>query len=141
MTELEARSKEAVISCPVFLASSILGKRWTILVLQALMTPSAIEGLRFNEIHKTLDWISAKVLSGRLKELVSEGLVTREVNTEVTPPSVTYTLTEKGHDLQGVLTLMQEWGKKHGGSETKECLGPGFENCEGCTKKSESALP
>jgi DNA-binding HxlR family transcriptional regulator len=132
---MEARSREAVMSCPVFIASSILGKRWTILILQALMTPTAKNGLRFNQIHKTLDWISAKVLSGRLKELVVEGLVTREVNAEVTPPSVTYTLTAKGDDLRGVLTLMQEWGKKHGGSRAQECLGPGFEDCEGCKKK------
>ncbi|MHA2310511.1 MAG: winged helix-turn-helix transcriptional regulator [Candidatus Thorarchaeota archaeon] len=137
---MESRSKEAVMSCPVFLASNILGKRWTILVLQALMTSSAQAGLRFNEIHKTLDWISAKVLSGRLKELVFEGLVTREVNTEVTPPSVTYTLTNKGNDLRGVLTLMQEWGKKHGDIQADDCLGPGFENCEGCKKKS-SGIP
>jgi DNA-binding HxlR family transcriptional regulator len=136
---MEARSKMAVMSCPVFVASSILGKRWTILILQALMTSSGKEGLRFNEIHKTLDWISAKVLSGRLKELVVEGLVTREVNAEVTPPSVTYTLTNKGNDLRGVLTLMQEWGKKHGGSQAEECLGPGFEDCEGCKKKSVTA--
>jgi DNA-binding HxlR family transcriptional regulator len=100
------------------------------------MTSSARDGLRFNELHKTLDWISAKVLSGRLKELVSEGLVTREVNTEVTPPSVTYTLTNKGNDLRGVLTLMQEWGKRHGDEKADDCLGPGFENCEGCKKKS-----
>ena len=72
------RSKEAVESCPVFIASRILGKRWTILILQSLMTPSAQDGLRFNEIHKSLDWISAKVLSGRLKELVNEGIVKRE---------------------------------------------------------------
>jgi DNA-binding HxlR family transcriptional regulator len=133
---MESRSKEAVMSCPVFLASTILGKRWTILIIQALMTSTAEDGLRFNEIHKTLDWISAKVLSGRLKELLAEGLVTREVNAEVTPPSVTYALTNKGNDLRGVLTLMQEWGKKHGGSQAEECLGPGFDNCEGCKKKS-----
>jgi DNA-binding HxlR family transcriptional regulator len=104
------------------------------------MTSSAKDGLRFNEIHKALDWISAKVLSGRLKELVQEGLVTREVNAEVTPPSVTYTLTDKGNDLRGVLTLMQEWGKKYGGSIADDCLGPGFENCEGCKKKSVVAI-
>ncbi|MHA2004894.1 MAG: winged helix-turn-helix transcriptional regulator [Candidatus Thorarchaeota archaeon] len=132
---MEARSREAVMSCPVVIASNILGKRWTILILQALMTSTAKAGLRFNEIHKTLDWISAKVLSGRLKELVVEELVTRDVNIEVTPPSVTYTLTNKGNDLRGVLTLMQEWGKKHGGSQAEECLGPGFEDCEGCKKK------
>ncbi|MHA2021381.1 MAG: winged helix-turn-helix transcriptional regulator [Candidatus Thorarchaeota archaeon] len=137
---MESRSKEAVMSCPVFLASTILGKRWTILILQALMTSSAKDGLRFNEIHKTLDWISAKVLSGRLKELVVEGLVTREVDAEVIPPSVTYTLTDKGNDLRGVLTLMQEWGKKHGGSQAEECLGPGFEDCQGCKKKSANVL-
>lgn len=123
------------MSCPVFIATNILGKRWTILILQSLMTTPAMNGLRFNEIHKTLDWISAKVLSGRLKELVEEGLVTREVNPEVTPPSVTYTLTNKGEDLRSVLTLMQEWGKKHGGSRAADCLGPGFENCDVCKKK------
>lgn len=128
------RSKEAVESCPVFIASRILGKRWTILILQSLMTPSAQDGLRFNEIHKSLDWISAKVLSGRLKELVNEGIVKREVDTDVTPPSVTYTLSDLGDDLRGVLILMHKWGHKHADVHAEECLGPNFENCEACRK-------
>ncbi len=104
------------------------------------MTQPANDGLRFNEIHKSLDWISAKVLSGRLKELTREGLVTRDVDTNVTPPSVTYTLTGKGNDLRGVLTLMQEWGHKHGGEAAGDCNGPGFENCDACKKTSAEAV-
>ncbi len=129
------RVKEDVEHCPVFITSNILGKKWTILILQSLMSPRARDGLRFNELQKDLSWISAKMLSQRLSELQEEDILSRSVDSSQMPPHVTYTLTQKGEDLRGVLTMMQSWGMKHGGSNTSKCLGQGFSHCDGCRKK------
>ena len=136
MMKKPPRIKSEVEECPVFITSQILGKRWTILVLQSLMTPNAAEGLRFNQIQKDLVWVSPKVLTQRLRELESEEIVTRVVNAKSIPPSVIYTLTLKGEALRGVLTHMQQWGMEYGGRQTTQCIGTGFAHCDGCRGKS-----
>ena len=129
------RNRIAVESCPVFVTSRILGKRWTILILQALMMPKAEQGIRFNEIQKNLEWISPKVLTQRLRELETENVLTRKVDATTIPPKVTYQLTAKGDELRGVLTMMQQWGLKYGSADSDICTGENFENCDGCTTR------
>ncbi len=131
-----SRDRVAVESCPVFIASNILGKRWTILILQSLMRESARLGLRFNQLQKDLEWISPKVLTERLRELETEGILDRNVDASTIPPKVSYKLTIKGQDLRGVLTLMQQWGSKYGGEKTSICMGVGFEKCDGCKTRT-----
>ncbi len=130
------RVKADVEGCPVYITSGILGKKWTILILQTLMAPRAKEGLRFNEIQKDLSWVSSKMLSQRLSELKDEEILTRTVDSSTIPASVSYKLTRKGEDLRGVLTMMQQWGMKHGGDKTGKCLGQGFSGCDGCRQPS-----
>ena len=70
-----------------------------ILIIRDLL----IEGtLRFSDLQKSMDGISPKTLSLRLKELESQGIITRKVYPEV-PPRVEYTLTDKGKQLEGYL--------------------------------------
>ncbi|MFW9834816.1 MAG: winged helix-turn-helix transcriptional regulator [Candidatus Thorarchaeota archaeon] len=126
------RTKETVEMCPVFAASRILGKRWSILVIQVLLRPEAAIGMRFNEIQKELSWISPKVLTQRLRELQEHGILSREVDVTSIPPKVWYTLTEKGRDLGPSLEAMQAWGMKHGGKVVAICSGKGFTNCKEC---------
>ncbi|MHA1906957.1 MAG: winged helix-turn-helix transcriptional regulator [Candidatus Thorarchaeota archaeon] len=129
------RVKEDVEGCPVYITSQVLGKAWTILILQTLMAPHSKNGLRFNQIQKDLSWVSPKILSQRLKDLTRDGILSREVNAEKIPPHVTYKLTKKGEDLRGVLTMMQNWGVKHGGEITTKCIGKGFSHCDGCRER------
>ena len=126
---MTVRSKEAVEMCPVFAASRILGKRWTILIVQVLLRPEASIGLRFNEIHKELSWVSPKILTQRLRELQEAEILTRTVDASNIPPAVWYTLTEKGKDLEVTLEAMQSWGQKHGGQVVEACERRGFANC------------
>ncbi|MFW9908621.1 MAG: winged helix-turn-helix transcriptional regulator [Candidatus Thorarchaeota archaeon] len=127
-----SRVKDDVQNCPVYITSQILGKAWTILILQTLMALSSKEGLRFNEIQRDLSWVSPKILSQRLKELVGEGIISRNIDSSEMPLKVTYTLTRKGEDLRGVLTLMQKWGVKHNQESRKRCKSEEFSACEGC---------
>jgi len=134
-TKQTARIKQDVEGCPVYITSQVLGKAWTILILQTLMVPSAKGGLRFNQLQKDLSWVSPKILSQRLKDLAREDILRRTVDASSIPPRVTYTLTRKGEDLRGVLTMMQQWGVKHGGKKTEHCKGKGFTNCDGCRER------
>jgi DNA-binding HxlR family transcriptional regulator len=129
---LQMRTKEDVEMCPVFAASRILGKKWSILIIQVLLKPEALIGLRFNELHKELSWVSPKVLTQRLQELQENGILTREVDASNIPPAVWYTLTEKGRDLGPSLEAIQAWGQKHGGHVVAICERTGFANCHDC---------
>lgn len=67
-----------------------------------------IEGtLRFRDLLKSLDGISPKTLSLRLKELEYHGIVERKVFPEV-PPRVEYTLTEKGERLESIFIELKD---------------------------------
>ena len=126
------RTREAVELCPVFAASHILGKRWSILIIQVLLRPEAAIGMRFNELQKELSWVSPKVLTQRLRELEESGILSRDVDVSSIPPKVWYMLTEKGRDLGPTLEAMQAWGMKHGGKVVAVCTGKGFDNCREC---------
>lgn len=93
--------------CPKFQkAVEILSKRWNALIINQLMTGSQ----RFCSINSSLP-ISGRLLSERLKELETEGIVSRQVFPEV-PVRVEYTLTEKGLALTHVFQEISEWSKE-----------------------------
>lgn len=83
---------------------AILGKRWTGLVLDLLIKRPA----RFCELASAIPGISDRVLTERLRELEHEGFVDRLVS--VGPPiAVTYSLSERGQHLRGVVGAIHEW--------------------------------
>ena len=132
MRSTVVRTKESAENCPIFIVTRILGKRWAILVLQELLASKNPQGAQFGEIHRTLSWISPKVLTQRLRELEKEGIVKRRIDTAVMPARVHYSLTEKGLDFAPILDKMQEWGIHYGGEKTVGCLGNGAMNCSEC---------
>jgi DNA-binding HxlR family transcriptional regulator len=67
--------------------------------------------MRFNELKRSLDGITSKVLSERLKELRVAEVIDREIFPEV-PVRVVYTLTEKGRDLGRVIDDIRAWGNR-----------------------------
>ena len=88
-------------------AIQLLGKRWTGLLLDALM-----EGpRRFCELTATVEGLSDRVLSDRLRELEVEGVVDRIVYPQI-PVRVEYKLTEKGLALKPVVEAIHEWANK-----------------------------
>ncbi|WP_165986223.1 helix-turn-helix domain-containing protein [Streptomyces sp. YIM 98790] len=91
----------------------LLGKRWTGLVLAALMSGPG----GFAELKRAVPGISERMLSERLTELSELHLVAREV--EAGPPlRVTYRLTEAGHGLRPAMVELSRWADRHlaGGS-------------------------
>lgn len=66
---------------------------------------------RTHELLEALSGISTKTLMMRLRELEEYGLVQRRVYAEV-PPHVEYSLTEKGREIQPVMTALNQVGSR-----------------------------
>jgi DNA-binding HxlR family transcriptional regulator len=88
-------------------AIQLLGKRWTGLILDSLMDGPR----RFCELTATVEGLSDRVLSDRLRELESEGIVERVVYPQI-PVRVEYRLTEKGLDLRPVVQSIHVWAEQ-----------------------------
>ncbi|VVB54309.1 HxlR-like helix-turn-helix [uncultured archaeon] len=105
--------------CPIRQTLSLLGKRWTILIIKEIYF-SSHKKLAFNELRKKLGSASAKVLSERLKEMIDAGIIKRKaVNSE--QKRVYYSLTPKGDDACHIIDEMKKYGLKWGGKETFDC--------------------
>ena len=85
-----------------------LSHRWKVLIIRDLL----IGTKRFNELKKSVQGVSKKVLTSHLRDMESDGLVDRKVYAQV-PPRVEYSLAELGLSLQSVLRAMEEWGKAY----------------------------
>ncbi len=97
--------KEQTRMCPRYEhAMQIIGKRWTGLLLDALMRGPC----RFSELTTHVEGLSDRVLSDRLRELEAEGIVKRVVYPHI-PVRVEYQLTEKGYALAPVVAALHEW--------------------------------
>lgn len=83
---------------PVQKLLSILGRKWTLLILKNL-TDSPV---RFNELEEHLRGISPRTLSASLKTLENFGLIIKRVHFE-TPVLIEYLISEKGKRVVGVL--------------------------------------
>lgn len=94
--------------CPKFeSAYELIGKRWTGLIIRVLLTGPK----RFKELNEIITNVSSKVLTERLKELESAGVVARDVYPEM-PVRIEYRLSEKGKELLPVLDELQKWADK-----------------------------
>ncbi len=93
-------------TCPVEKALKILGSKWTILILRDLLSGKK----RFGELRKSLEGVSPKTLSTRLRYLEKKGIVERRVYPEV-PPRVEYSLTKRGKSLGAIIKSIKEWGE------------------------------
>ncbi len=67
---------------------------------------------RFGELKKALPQISKSMLSSVLKQLESNGLVTRQQFNEI-PPHTEYTLTPQGRELMPIFYEIFRWGTKY----------------------------
>lgn len=93
--------------CPVARTAAIISGKWTLLIIRDLA--SGVK--RFNQLERSLQGISPKTLSERLRSLEVEGIITRQTFAEV-PPRVEYSLTEKGRDLVELIENMRSYGKR-----------------------------
>lgn len=96
--------KNSETACPFTEAMSFLSGKWTLSIINTLMTGT----MRFSELERTVTGINTRMLARELKTLEANGLVYRKAYATV-PPTVEYTLTEKGRSLGPVMQLIQQW--------------------------------
>ena len=100
--------KEELPECPVATTVQLIGNKWKLLILRNLL----VCPWRFNELMKSLEGISQKVLTDSLRSMESDGIITRTVYPEV-PPRVEYALSELGESMRPILDAMQAWGTEY----------------------------
>jgi len=87
----------------------VLGGKWTLRVIIALLSGNT----RFNELQRTIKGISARVLSGELKDLEINGLVKRIVFADQRPVMIEYSPTEYSKTLKDIIAALADWGVMH----------------------------
>ena len=98
-------TKEELPECPVATTVQLIGSKWKLLILRNLLQ----RPWRFNEMKRTLEGISQKVLTDSLRSMEADGLITRTVYPEV-PPRVEYALSDLGQSMRPIIKAMEEWG-------------------------------
>ena len=99
------KTKAELPDCPVATTVSLIGSKWKLLILRNLL----VRPWRFNELRKSLDGISQKVLTDSLRSMEDDGIITRTVYPEV-PPRVEYALSDLGESMRPIIKLMETFG-------------------------------
>lgn len=86
----------------------VIGGKWKPLILCNLSDGAK----RFGELKRDMPDITQKMLTQQLRELEQDGIIHREVYTQV-PPKVEYSLTEYGQSTRELLDVMAKWGSRH----------------------------
>ena len=92
--------------CAVARSLDLVGDRWVLLIVRELLSQGPC---RFTDLRDGLPGIATNLLASRLKDMEENGLITR---VDAPPPVATglYQLTERGQQLQPVITALVEWG-------------------------------
>lgn len=91
---------------PVAGALAMVGPKWSLLIVRDLIPGPR----RFTQIQRSLH-ADPKVITARLRELESAGILSRTTYAEV-PPRVEYALTERGRALEPVVDALRRWGSR-----------------------------
>jgi DNA-binding HxlR family transcriptional regulator len=94
--------------CPVELTLAIIGGKWKVPILWHLLERPH----RYGELKKEFPKVTQKMLTQQLRELESDGVIHREVFTQI-PPKVEYSLTPIGESLRRTIEQLCEWGMQY----------------------------
>ncbi len=106
-------------ACPVTRVMSLIGYKWSGLVVWQLMDGPK----RHGELLRALPGISPKTLTDRLRELEAERVLVRRVFAEV-PPRVEYELTARGRSLHEIYQAIVRWAHVDENSDFDADSGP-----------------
>lgn len=102
------KSKAELPECPVATAVELIGSKWKLLIIRNLIN----RPWRFNELQKSLEGISQKVLTSSLRSMEADGIITRKVYKEAVP-HVEYSLSELGQSMRPILKDLEIWGRNY----------------------------
>ncbi len=113
--EEESTNKEGAIwpqvkfiNCPIRTSLGVLGKKWTILIIRDI---GFLKINRFNRLLESIQGLTPRVLSMRLKELEKEGFI-ECIEEKGSPIMVQWKLTPKGKDTMPILMQLTAFGSK-----------------------------
>ena len=123
------KTKAELPDCPVATTVSLIGSKWKLLILRNLL----VRPWRFNELRKSLDGISQKVLTDSLRSMEEDGIITRTVYPEV-PPRVEYALSDLGESMRPIIKSMEVLDRVIKISEKKKNKKTAPSNCHAETR-------
>ena len=85
-----------------------VGDKWSVSVIYLLGQGT----MRFGELHRSIDGITARMLTVTLRGLERDGIVTRTIH-PVIPPRVDYALTPLGRTLLDTIGRLVTWADSH----------------------------
>jgi DNA-binding HxlR family transcriptional regulator len=90
-------------------ALDVVGDRWALLIVRELLAQGPC---RYTDLKNGLPGIASNLLSDRLRELESAGLIRRE---DAPPPvaATLFHLTDAGAELEPVLSALGGWGLRY----------------------------
>ncbi len=96
------------MNCPVRRALDVLGGKWAFTIIYSLFDGTK----RFKELERSIEGINTRMLVKELK-LMEQHKILKRIAHATIPPTVEYTLTEKGKKLKPVLEELYKWGKEY----------------------------
>src|SRR5213593_4772430 len=94
-------------ACPVAKSLELVGDRWTLLLVRALLRGPR----RFQDFQQSLAAIPPNILSDRPQLIEEHRLVTRRLYSDH-PPRAEYALSDKGRELGVVVGALAAWGSR-----------------------------
>ncbi len=95
--------------CPILYAMEIIGQKWKLPILWYI-ADAENQKLRYRELERKVVGITATMLTKCLRELETDGLVSRTQYNTI-PPTVEYSLTERGKSLIPALESVYQWAE------------------------------
>ena len=96
------------ITCRARAVLQRVGDKWSVLAIDLLGQGT----MRFSELHRAIDGITARMLTVTLRGLERDGIVTRTIH-PVIPPRVEYALTPMGRTLLDTIGQLVAWADSH----------------------------
>ena len=88
-------------TCPIAKVAILLSDPWTMLIIRDALNKK----VRFSDLENSLEGISTRTLTKKLKQLEFEGIIKKEENY--------YSITKKGSGLKNVIKSMSMYGQKY----------------------------
>lgn len=109
MQAVNATSREPRSGCAINAAVEVIGDRWSLVVLRDIMFG---DRRHFRDLQRNNEeGIASNILASRLRDLVANGLLSRDHPGPGRP--VTYRLTDAAIELVPVLAELGWWGLRH----------------------------
>lgn len=89
----------------------LLGGKWKLILLRHLFV-NAYQRNNFKKILRAIDGLSAKMLTKELKDLETQGMVTRTI-TSTRPLAIEYAITDYGKTALPIAETLLQWGMQH----------------------------